>query len=204
MRRYGLTIDNLLSVDLVTADGEVLHVDADSDPELFWGLRGGGGNFGIATRFEYRLHPVGPMVLAGPVFWPLEQAREVLAAVREFAPKAPDELGIALGLVPAPPAPFIPPERIGKPHAVVVFVWSGDPAAGTSVMAPVLSVGRPLASAVALMPYVAVQSMQDGSAPHSRHYYWKAHRLPDLTNEVIEIFVESMSKATSPFAMIDG
>lgn len=159
MRRYGLTIDNLLSVDLVTADGESLYVDADSDPELFWGLRGGGGDFGIATRFEYRLHPVGPLVLAGPVFWPLEQAHEVLAAVREHAPNAPDELGLALGLVPAPPAPFIPPERVGQRHLAVVFVWSGDPADGAAAMAPIRSVGQPVASAVGLMPYVAVQSM---------------------------------------------
>jgi FAD/FMN-containing dehydrogenase len=89
MRKHGLTVDNLRSVDLVTADAKLVHVDAASDPELFWGLRGGGGNFGIATRFEYDLHPVGPMVLGGPIFWPLDQAREVLRAVREYAPAAP-------------------------------------------------------------------------------------------------------------------
>ena len=204
MRRCGLTIDNLLSVDLVSADGELLHVDADSDPDLFWGLRGGGGNFGIATRFEYRLHPVGPMVLAGPVFWPLEQAHEVFAAVRALAANAPDELGLALGIAPAPPAPFIPPDRIGKPHAAVVFVWSGDPAAGPAAMAPVRSVGTPVADAVTLAPYVAVQSMQDAGAPHGRHYYWKAHRLPELTDEVVDVFVDGIRSATSPFAMING
>ncbi len=204
MRRCGLTIDNLLSVELVTADGELLHVDAESNPELFWALRGGGGNFGIATRFEYRLHPVGPMVLAGPVFWPIEQAHEVLAAVRELARNAPDELGIALAIAPAPPAPFIPPQHVGKPHVVVVFVWSGDPAAGPQAMAPVRSVGTPVADAVALAPYVAVQSMQDAGAPPGRHYYWKAHRLPELTDEVIDILVASIGAATSPFAMING
>jgi FAD/FMN-containing dehydrogenase len=204
MRRYGLTIDNLLSVDLVTADGEHLHVDADSDPDLFWGLRGGGGNFGIATRFEYRLHPVGPMVLAGPVFWPLEQAHEVLAAVRTLTMDAPNELGIALAIAPAPPAPFIPPERIGKPHVVVMLVWSGDPAAGPAAMAAVRSVGIPVADAIALTPYVAVQSMQDAGAPPGRHYYWKAHRLPELSEPVVDIFVEAMTSATSPFAMING
>lgn len=204
MRKHGLTVDNLLAVELVTADGELLHVDADSDPELFWGLRGGGGNFGIATKLEYRLHPVGPMVLAGPIFWPLDQAPEVLRAVREYAPTAPDELGITVGLTPAPPAPFVPPGRFGQPSMGLILMWSGDPAAGAEAMAPLRSVGSPFADAVGPMPYVALQQMLDGGAPHGRHYYWKAHRLPELTDEVIEIFVRQMSAGTTPFAQING
>ena len=115
MRKHGLTVDNLLAVDLVTADGERVRVDADTEPELFWGLRGGGGNFGIATAFEYRLHPVGPIVLGGPMFWPLADAPQVLRFLREFAPEAPDELGITLAMMLAPPLPFLPPEQLGKP-----------------------------------------------------------------------------------------
>jgi FAD/FMN-containing dehydrogenase len=204
MRKHGLTVDNLLSVDLVTADGEQLHVDAESDPELFWGLRGGGGNFGIATRFEYRLHPVGPMVLAGPVLWPLDQASEVFRAVRELAPHAADDLGITLGIVPTPPAPFVPPVRFGQPAVVLLLAWAGDPADGAEAMAPLRAVGTPFADAVQPMPYVALQQLLDGGAPHGRHYYWKAHRLPELNDEVIDIFSSRMAAPTTPLAQVNG
>jgi FAD/FMN-containing dehydrogenase len=204
MRRHGLTVDNLLAVELVTADGEQLRVDAESEPDLFWGLRGGGGNFGIATAFEFRLHQVGPMVLGGPIFWPLAEAREVLRFVREFAPEAPDELGISVGLVPAPPAPFMPVEQFGKPVAALILVWTGEPAEGERVLAPLRRIGTPIADVVRPVPYAALQSMLDGGAPHGRHYYWKAHRLPTLDDEVIEVFLDRMSSTTSPFAQING
>jgi len=124
MRKHGLTVDNLLSVDLVTAHGERLRLDSETNPDLFWGLRGGGGNFGIATAFEHRLHPVGPLVLGGPIFWPLTDAPHVLRFLRDFAPGAPDDLGITLALMPAPPAPFLPPDQFGKP--VMALTWSSD------------------------------------------------------------------------------
>src|SRR5687767_7280727 len=127
MRKHGLTVDNLLAVDLVTAEGERMHVDAESEPELFWGLRGGGGNFGVATAFEYRLHPIGPLVLGGPIFWPIADAPEVLRFVRDFAASAPDELGITIALRLAPPMPFIPTEQYGKPVLAMILVWAGDP-----------------------------------------------------------------------------
>ena len=204
MRKHGLTVDNLTGVDLVTADGELRHVDDTSEPELFWGLRGGGGNFGVATRFEYRLHPVGPMVLAGPIFWPVEAAFEVLGAVRSLAAEAPDELGISIALVPAPPAPFVPVAWFGKPVVALILVWAGDPAEGRGVMAPLRSLGTPIVDAIGPTPYVALQSMLDGGAPHGRHYYWKAHRLPDLSEDVIGIFLERMGSMSSPFCQIDG
>ena len=109
MRKFGLTVDNLRSVDLVTADGEPLHVDAWTEPELFWGLRGGGGNFGIAAAFEYRLHPVGPVLLCGPVFWSLADAPKVLRVLRDVGPQAPAELGMVLFARLAPPGPLVPP-----------------------------------------------------------------------------------------------
>ena len=166
MRRHGLTVDNLRAVDLVTADGERLRVDADSEPELFWGLRGGGGNFGIATAFEYDLHPVGPLVLGGPVFWPLEQAPEVLRVLREFAPDAPDELGIMIVAHRAPPLPFLPPERYGAPVLGLLLVWSGDLAEGERAIAPLRAVGAPLGRRWSgPVPYRAVQSLLDGGAP---------------------------------------
>src|ERR671913_1551719 len=136
MRKHGLTVDNLLAVDLVTADAERLHVDAETEPELFWGLRGGGGNFGIATAFEYRLHPVGPIVLGGPIFWPLADAHAVLQFVRDFSPEAPDELGITLAAFKAPPMPILPREQYGQPALALILMWAGDPAEGEQVIAP--------------------------------------------------------------------
>ncbi|MEW6154514.1 MAG: FAD-binding oxidoreductase [Actinomycetota bacterium] len=204
MRNHGLTVDNLVSADVVTADGRRLHADADHEPDLFWGLRGGGGNFGIATRLEFRLHPVGPMVLGGPIFWPLDQAPEVLSYVRDYAPQAPDEMGITVGLVMAPPAPFVPMEWVGKPVTGLILLWSGDPAQGAQEVAGLRALGTPVADAVRPTPYVALQSMLDGGAPHGRCYYWKAHRLPTLNDEVIDIFVDHMGAATSPFSQING
>ncbi len=204
MRKHGLTVDNVRAIDLVTADGELRHVDGESDPDLFWGLRGGGGNFGIATAFEYQLHPVGPMVVAGPVFWPLEEAPSVLSALRDLAPDAPDELGITIGIAPAPPAPFVPPSWFGRPVAGLVLVWTGDPEAGEAAMAPYRRIGSPVVDAVQPLPYVALQGSLDGGAPHGRHYYWKAHRLPTLDDAVIDVLMERMGAPTSPFAQITG
>jgi hypothetical protein len=204
MRKHGLTVDNLLAVDLVTAEGELRHVTEQSDPDLFWGLRGGGGNFGIATRFEYQLHPLGPMVLGGPILWPLHDGAQVMATVREVAPNAPDDLGISVAIVPAPPAPFVPLEQVGRPSMALILVWAGDPDDGVKAMEPLRKIGSPIADVVRPTPYVALQSMLDASAPHGRHYYWKAHKLPSLTDEVIDIFLATTSTATSPFAQING
>jgi FAD/FMN-containing dehydrogenase len=204
MRKHGLTVDNLEAVDLVTADGERLRVDAERAPELLWGLRGGGGNFGIATAFEYRLHPVGPLVLGGPVFWPLADASEVLRTLRDFAPGAPDELSMTVSIMHAPPAPFLPPERFGAPVIGLVLVWVGDPAAGERATAPLRRVGAPIADAVRVIPYLGAQSMLDAGAPHGRHYYWKSHRLPGLSDAVIDGLLGAAETMTSPFSQIQG
>jgi hypothetical protein len=204
MRKHGLTVDSLLSVDLVTADGERLHVDEANEPDLFWGLRGGGGNFGIATAFEYRLHPVGPIVLGGPVVWPLSDAPEVLRFLDEFAATAPDELGITLATRLAPPMPFLPTDQYGKPVVLLLLVWSGDPGEGRKAIAPLLEVGTLIAEVVRPVPYLAIQSMLDGGAPHGMHYYWKSHRVPALSPEVIEVLVGLVEGITSPFSQING
>ena len=204
MRKHGLTVDNLLSVDLVTADGERIHVDAESEPDLFWGLRGGGGNFGIATTFDYQLHPVGPIVLGGPVFWPISDAPEVLRFLRDFAPGAPDELGITIALRLAPPMPFLPPDRYGTPVLGLVLVWAGDIAEGQKALAPLRKIATPIADVVRPVPYVALQSMLDGGAPHGMHYYWKAHRLPTLSDDIIDVLVDRVNGITSPFSQISG
>jgi FAD/FMN-containing dehydrogenase len=204
MRKHGLTVDNLLAVDLVTADGEQMRVDAETEPDLFWGLRGGGGNFGIATSFEYRLHPVGPLVLAGPIFWPLDQGREVFRFLRAFTPEAPPELGITFAAFPAPPMPILPAAAYGKPAVALIPVWAGDLAEGEKVIAPLRAIGTPLAELVRPMPYLALQSMLDGGAPHGRHYYWKAHRVPRLSDEVIDVILECVETITSPFSQVAG
>jgi hypothetical protein len=204
MRKHGLTVDNLLSVDLVTADAERMHVDAETAPDLFWGLRGGGGNFGIATTLEYHLHPVGPLVLGGPIFWRLDEGEKVLRFLRDFAPQAPDELGITFAAFLAPPTPILPREAYGKPAISLVLVWAGDPAEGENAIAPLRAIGTPIGELVRPTPYLALQSMLDGGAPHGRHYYWKAHRVPELRDEVIGAILERVESITSPFSQVGG
>jgi hypothetical protein len=202
MRKHGLTVDNLAAVDLVTVDGERLEVNAETEPELFWGLRGGGGNFGIATAFEYRLHPVGPLVLGGPLFWAIEDAAEVLAFLRDFTPEAPDELGLTISVRRAPPVPFLPPGRYGTPVLGVILVWAGDIPAGEKAIAPIRAVGSPIADVVRPVPYVAVQSMLDGGAPHGLHYYWRSHRLTDLSGPVVDKVLAGVESITSPLSQV--
>jgi FAD/FMN-containing dehydrogenase len=204
MRKHGLTIDNLQSVELVTANAERIRVDAESEPELFWGLRGGGGNFGIATAFEYRVHKVGPIVLGGPIFWTVENGLQALRFLRDFVPEAPDELGITLAMMPAPPAPFMSMDRFGKPVVGLVLAWAGDIGAGEKAIAPLRAIATPVADAVRPMPYVALQSMLDGGAPHGRHYYWKSHRLPTLSDAAIDQFAALIASAKAPFWQVNG
>lgn len=204
MRKHGLTVDNLVSVDLVTADARTVHVDERTEPDLFWGLRGGGGNFGIATALEYRLHTVGPMVLGGPAFWSLDDADAVLRFLRDLLPAAPDELGITITIRRAPPLPFLQPDRYGQPVIGLVLVWAGDPDEGRQALEPLRTLRTPLAWVVRPLPYIAIQSMLDGGAPHGLHYYWKSHRIPVLSDEVIDILVRHTAAITSPLSQIGG
>jgi FAD/FMN-containing dehydrogenase len=198
MRKYGATVDNLLSADVVTADGELVTASAEENPELFWGIRGGGGNFGIVTSFEYRLHPVGPTVLAGPIFHPLERAPELLRFYREFAAGAPDELTTIFNLRVAPPLPFLPEEVHGKPIVMVGACYAGAPEDGIEVVRPLKEFGSPIVDLLEPKPYLALQSMFDPSVPHGWHYYWKSVELPPLTDEAIDTLVEHASALTSP------
>ena len=204
MRRHGLTVDNLRAVELVTAEGELVRVDAEHDAELFWGLRGGGGNFGIATAFEYDLHPVGPLVLGGPIYWPLEQAPMVLRFLREFAPTAPDDLGMMLMAHRAPPLPFLPMAHYGTPAFGLLLSWAGDIAEGLRALAPLCSRGTPLGELVRPVPYRALQSLIDASAPQGTHAYWRSHRIPELTDAVIDRIVALVETQTSPFSLLNG
>ena len=197
-RKYGATVDNLLSVDLVTADGEVVTASQSVNPDLFWGVRGGGGNLGIVTSFEYRLHPVGPTVLAGPIFYPLEDAPAILRHYRELAAGAPDELMTIFNLRVAPPLPFLPREVHGKPIVMVGACYAGAPQAGFEVVRSLKEFGRPIVDLLVPKPYLTLQSMFDASAPHGWHYYWKSVELPPLTDEAIDTLAEHASALTSP------
>ncbi|HEX2087714.1 MAG TPA: FAD-binding oxidoreductase, partial [Solirubrobacteraceae bacterium] len=173
MRKYGATVDNLLSVDLVTADGELVTASERENPDLFWAVRGGGGNFGVVTSFEYRLHPVGPVVLAGPIFHPLESAPEVLRAYRDVISRAPDELTTIFNVRLAPPLPFLPPEVHGRPIVMIGACYAGRAQDGVEVVRPLKELGTPIVDLLEPKPYVALQSMFDPSVPHGWHYYWK-------------------------------
>ncbi|MEU4420108.1 FAD-binding oxidoreductase [Actinoplanes sp. NPDC024001] len=200
LRRHGLTVDNLRGADVVTADGERVRADAD----LLWGLRGGGGNFGVVTAFEYDLHPVGPLVLGGPIFWPLDQAARVLRFLNDFAPTAPDELSVVLLAAPAPPMPFLPADRYGTPVLGLLPVWCGDLAEGARVLAPLRGTGTPIGDLVRPVPYRSIQSMLDLSAPAGTASYWRSRRLPALTGAVADLITAFVTSMTSPFSLVNG
>ena len=198
MRKYGAAVDNLLSVDLVTADGELVTASEDRDPDLFWGVRGAGGNFGIVTSFEYRLHPVGPIVLAGPIFHLLDDAPEVLRFYRQFAATAPDELTTIFELELAPPLPTLPEDVHGKPIVMVGACYAGPPEDGAEVVRPLKEFGNPIADLLEPKPYLALQSMFDPLVPHGWHRYWKSVELPPLTDDAIDTLIDHTSRITSP------
>jgi len=199
MRPFGLTVDNVKAIELVTAEGKQIRADAGNEPDLFWGLRGGGGNFGIATAFEFELHPLGPMVLSGVIAWPLERAREVLAVVRQLQAEGPDELGLTVAMRKAPPIPFWKPAHYLQPVVLVIPTWAGDPAAGAEAVAPLRAIGGVITDLVQPVPYMFTQTMLDIGVPHGMHYYWKSHELPGLPDAAIDVLVERVGSATSPF-----
>ncbi|MFQ5890994.1 MAG: FAD-binding oxidoreductase [Gemmatimonadota bacterium] len=198
MRKQGLTIDNLLAVDLVTADGELVRASADENPELFWGIRGGGGNYGIVTSFHYRLHRVGPTVLAGPIFFPMEDAPEVLRFYRDFISTAPEELTTVLNLRKAPPLPALPPELHGRRAVAIATCYAGPVKEGEHVLRPLREFRRSLIDLIAPKPYVAHQSMLDATVPHGWHYYWKSCEIGELEDETIDLIAEHSMRIRSP------
>jgi FAD/FMN-containing dehydrogenase len=198
MRRHGATVDNFLAAEVVTPDGTIVA----ADEELMWGLRGGGGNFGVVTEFEYRLHEVGPTVLAGPIYYALDDAPEVLRHYRDFIAGAPDELTTILNLRQAPPLPILPPDLHGKPVAAIIACWAGDPEAGERALAPLRRFGTPLIDVIAPRPYVELQSLFNPAVPHGWHYYWKSWELPPLTDAAIDALVEQAAAITSPRSYI--
>jgi FAD/FMN-containing dehydrogenase len=198
MRKHGLTIDNLLAVELVTAAGESVRASADENADLFWGVRGGGGNFGVVTEFEFRAHPVGPEVVAGPVFWPMEESGEVLRFYRDWIADAPDELMTIVAHRKAPAVDFVPAELHGKPVVAVICCWCGDIDDGEAVVAPLKAFGKPVLDLLEPKPFLQHQSMFDPSFPHGWWYYFRACGVESLTDEVIDITVEHSLRIESP------
>src|SRR5262245_31244729 len=198
MRKDGLTIDNLLAVDIVTADAELLHASEDEHPDLFWALRGGGGNFGVVTSFEFRLHAVGPTVLAGPIFWDASDAREVLRVYRDFIRDAPDELGTVVRFGAAPPLPVIPKELHWRPVVMVGACYRGPIEEGEQVLRQLRAYRAPLLDLVGPTPYVGFQSALDSTVLHGWNYYWKSTHLPDLDDDLIEVLAEQAFTCSSP------
>jgi FAD/FMN-containing dehydrogenase len=179
---------------VVTPDGSFV----DADGELLWALRGGGGNFGVVTEFEFRLHPVGPTVLAGPLYYALDDGPEALRHYRDFVAGAPDELTTILNLRQAPPVPILPPELHGRPVVTIAACWAGDAGEGERALAPLRAHGRPLVDLIAPRPYLELQAMFDLAVPHGWHYYWKSWEVPPLTDATIDTLVERTAAITSP------
>ena len=186
-RKHGLTVDNLLSADVVTADGKLVRASEQSHPDLFWGIRGGGGNFGVVTSFEFRLHEVGPEVLAGMIVHPLADAPQVLRQYREFAAKAPDEMTCWVVLRKAPPLPFLPEEVHGTEIIALALCYTGGVGEGERLLKPLRDYGTPHGEHVGPVPFAAFQQAFDPLLTPGARNYWKSHNFPGLDDDAIEV-----------------
>ena len=198
MRKHGLAIDQLRSVELITADGQLVRASHERYPELFWGVRGGGGNFGVVTEFEFDLNEVGPTVVSGLVLWSLEDAQHVFAFYRDWAAAAPDELTTALVLRKAPAIDLVPEHLHGRPVAGVIGCWAGPLEQGEAYWEPLRRFGSPVLDAVDRRPFLKQQSMLDDGFPHGVWVYMKACDVAALHDEVIDLSIEHASRITSP------
>jgi FAD/FMN-containing dehydrogenase len=201
-RKHGFTADNLLAAEVVTAEGELVRASADENADLFWALRGGGGNFGVVTAFEYRLHAVGPVVLGGLLLFRPESGRELVRHWRDYIEAAPDEVGSAVVAVTAPPEPFVPEEMHGRPAFGMVVVHFGSVEEGEEALRPLREEIPPAVDFVAPMPYVAVQQMLDPMNPPGRQQYWKSENLPALPDDAVDVWVERCLEPSSPFTQV--
>jgi hypothetical protein len=201
-RKYGLTIDNLLSVDLVTADGQFVRASERENPDLFWGVRGGGGNFGIVTEFEYRLSPLGPQVLAGPLFWPMEQAPGVLRFYREWIAGCPDDLMTVVVQRRAPALPGMPAEMVGRPVIGVVACWAGPIEEGERVLKPLKAYRAPVLDLCRPKPFVVHQSSFDPSFPHGQWYYVRSCDVAGLNDTIIDTMSDFGQRIVSPITSV--
>jgi hypothetical protein len=208
-RKHGLTIDNLLSVEIVTADGQIRRASAEENPDLYWAVRGGGGNFGVVTEFEFELHPVDPMIQVGLQFWSLEQGREYFRLARDICSSLPPEVNIIIGSISAPPAPFVPAEYQGQPGYVAVVAGFGPEEQHEEVLSRFRDAMPPLWEFVTPMPFIGLQTMLDEANGWGQYDYEKAGVVEELTDEIIDVFVEHIPQKQSPgsgvlFYRLDG
>lgn len=189
-RKYGFTVDNLISADVVTADGKFVQASATENTDLFWALRGGGGNFGVVTSFEFKLHPVGPEVVSGLIVHPFNKARELLAGYREVAAAAPDDLTVWVVLRKAPPLPFLPEDVHGKEILVFAVCYVGDPSKADAALAPLRALGEPIADVIGVQPYAAWQTAFDPLLTPGAFNYWKSHNFAALSDGLFDTLID--------------
>lgn len=197
-RRRGWTADNLVGMNVVTADGRLVRASDDENPDLFWGLRGGGGNFGVVTGIDYKLYPVGPEIVGGVVAWPVSEAPKVLELYRTLAETAPPELTLVALVRPAPPAPWLPKEMHGKPIVAMLACHTGRPEEGEKAVAPIKALGQPIGDVLTRRPYTQMQSLLDATQPKGRRYYWKSEYLPRVEPALCTKFIEHGAAIPSP------
>ena len=201
-RQYGWTSDNVRAMDLVTADGRLIRASERENRDLFWGLRGGGGNFGVVTNIEYELHPLGPEIVAGAVVWRGEAIPEVLSLYQRMLASAPPELVLVLALRPAPPAPWIDPSVHGKPVAAMFVLHTGKPEEGERAVAPIKAFGSPVGDILIRRSYVSQQCLIDATQPNGRRYYWKSEYLPEVSQDLLERAAGHAAKIRSPHSAV--
>jgi FAD/FMN-containing dehydrogenase len=198
MRKHGLAVDNLVAAEVVTAQGSVVRASTHEHPDLFWALRGGGGNFGVVTSFEFALHSLGPTVMAGPVFWAADDTVDVLRFYRDFVANAPDELGSVVRLGTVPPLPGIPENLHWRPALAVGCCYAGAVDEGERALRALRQFGTPLVDLLAPTPYVALQGALDDTVRHGWHYYWKSTNLAGLSDNAIAAIADHAYRAGSP------
>ncbi len=201
-RSYGLTVDNLISAEVVTADGKVIDVNEKENADLFWAIRGGSGNFGIVTSFQFKLHPVGPQVLAGLIVHPFKDAQKVFEHYRNFASSAPDKATCWVVLRKAPPLPFLPQDVHGKEVFVIAAIYAGDMKEGEKVLEPLRRFGNPIADVIGPVPFVAWQQAFDPLLSPGVRNYWKSHNFTELSDGLIETLIEYTGNLPSPLCEI--
>lgn len=193
-RKLGFTVDNLLAADVVTAEGQLVKASATDNPDLFWAIRGGGGNFGVITSFEFKLHPVGPQVVAGLIVHPFENARSILAGYRSVAAAAPDDLSVWVVLRKAPPLPFLPEAVHGREILVFAVCWAGDPAKADAALAQLRALGAPIADVIGPQPYTSWQTAFDPLLTPGAFNYWKSHNFIALSDGLLDALVAAVGR----------
>ena len=201
-RRWGWTTDNVVGMDVVTADARLVRASSDENADLFWGLRGGGGNFGVLTGIDYTLYPVGPQIVGGVVAWPASEAPKVLQLYRTLAEKAPPELTLVVLLRPAPPAPWLPKEMHGRPMVGMLACYTGKPEDGEKAVAAIKSFGKPIGDVLVRRPYAQLQSLLDATQPKGRRYYWKSEYVSRVDPTLCDKLIEHAAKIQSPHSMV--